>query len=71
MNAICCGVALGQTHPSAFPVEKPIDLSFNRPAYTTFIHVGITAWPITPLVGRYLTGRRGKITPAALRGSVG
>jgi hypothetical protein len=39
------------THPSTVPVEQPIDLFFNGPAYTTFLHVGITAWPIAPLVG--------------------
>jgi hypothetical protein len=36
-------------HPSTNPVEQPIDLFLNGPAYTTFLRVGIMARPVTPL----------------------
>jgi hypothetical protein len=38
------------THSSTNPVEQPIDLFLNRPAYRTFLHVRITARPVAPLV---------------------
>jgi hypothetical protein len=53
--------------PSTNPVEQPIDLFFNRPAYTTFLRVGIKAWPITPLASSLSNRPQGKITPVALR----
>jgi hypothetical protein len=38
------------THPSTNPVDQPIDLFVNGPAHTTFLHVGISAGPVAPLV---------------------
>jgi hypothetical protein len=29
--------------PQQIPLSQPIDLFFNRPAHTTFLHVGIEA----------------------------
>jgi hypothetical protein len=43
--------ALVPAHPLINPVEQPINLFFNRPAYMTFLRVGIHAWPITLLAG--------------------
>jgi hypothetical protein len=42
--------ALGLFPPtSTNPIEQPIDLFLNGPAYTTFLHIGITAKPVAPL----------------------
>jgi len=48
------------TDPSTNPVEQPIDLFPNGPAHTTFMHVGVTARPVTP-IGQFVcsTGRKG------------
>jgi hypothetical protein len=56
------------TDPPTNPVEQPIDLFFNGPAYRTFLHVGITARPVAPLVSSLFNRPQGIITPAALRG---
>jgi hypothetical protein len=47
-------------HPSTNPVEQPIDLFFNRPAYTTFLRVGIESWPIAPLASSLFNRPQGK-----------
>jgi hypothetical protein len=40
--------------PSTNPVEQPIDLFLNGPAYTTFSHVGIMARPVAPLASSFV-----------------
>jgi hypothetical protein len=68
-HAVVCYGAPVPAHPSTNPVEQPIDLFFNRPAYTTFLRVGIKAWSIAPLAGSLSNRPQGEITPAALRSS--
>jgi hypothetical protein len=58
-------------HPPTTPVEQPIDLFFNGPAYRTSIHVCIMARPVAPLVSSLSNRPQWKNTPAALRGGFG
>jgi hypothetical protein len=56
-------VVLFRSAPQQIPVEQPIDLFLNRPAYTTFLPVGITARPITPLASPLFNRPQGIVTP--------
>jgi hypothetical protein len=48
-----------QPTPSTTSIEQQIDLFLNGPAYTTFLHVGITARPVTSLASLLLNRPQG------------
>ena len=48
-NRVFANGNISDRAPQQIPIEQPLDLFLNGPAYTTFLHVGITARPVTPL----------------------
>jgi hypothetical protein len=56
------GVGDVVTHPATIFVDQPIDLFYNRPAHTAFLHVCIRARPVALLVSSLFNGLQGKIT---------